>query len=75
MANYRWRFRSRSRYGTRQHQIRLKEIRAMKLRCSEHGLLSLRCRHEELALPVIGKAIMAIGFLEIVIGLGFLSRG
>ena len=44
----------------------------MQLRCPEHGLLSLRCAHPELAQPIIGIAMMMIGgFLA---GIGLLEK-
>lgn len=46
-----------------------------RLSCPEHGLLSLRCRHEELALPLMGKALMVSGFLQACIGLGMILHG
>lgn len=38
------------------------------LRCKEHGLLSLRCKHEEIAYPFLGKVIMCIGAFECFVG-------
>ena len=38
------------------------------LRCPDHGLLSLRCAHPELANRPLGAAIMAVGIVLILTG-------
>lgn len=47
----------------------------MNLRCDEHGLLSLRCKHQELAQPLLGKTLMAVGFFHVAVGLGMIVHG